>query len=107
MEVVPVDDLAGPLPQRHEVYAHGFGGVRRAEEVEEGSPDGVPWRGQRTLVDRGCEVVPQHGVAIERRRKDAGGGRRCHGCVDVGAAYAIEAREMGVGALAGVAAEDG
>ena len=105
--MVPVDDLAGPLPQRHEVYAHGFGGVRRAEEVEEGSPDGVPWRGQRTLVDRGCEVVPQRGVAVERRREDASGGRRCHGREDVGAADAVEAREMGVGALAGVAAEDG
>jgi len=105
--VVPVDDLAGPLPQRHEVRAHGFGGVRRAEEVEEGSPDGVPWRGRRTLVDRGCEVVPQRGVVVERRREDAGCGRRCHGREDVGAADAVEAREMGVGALAGVTAEDG
>lgn len=98
--MVPVDALAGALPQRHELGARKVGGARRAEEVEEGGADVVPRRRAR-----GREVVPQRGVAVERRREDAGGGGRGHDAV--GAADALEARDMGVGALAGVAAEDG
>jgi len=63
--------------------------------------------GRRTLIDRGREVVPQCGGIVERRSRDAGSGSRCHGREDVGAADAVEARNMGVGALTGVAVEDG
>lgn len=105
-EVVPVDGLAGALPQRHELGARAVAGARRAEEVEEGGADGVPRRGRRVVTGaRGREVVPQRGVAVERRREDAGGGRGGHGAV--GAADAVEALDVDVGALAGVAAEDG
>ena len=98
-EVVPVDGLAGALPQRHELCARAVGGARRAEEVEEGGAHGPPRRGR----GGGREVVPQRGVVVEGRREDAGGVGRGGGVV--GAADAVEAGEVGVGALAGVAAE--
>jgi len=63
--------------------------------------------GRRTLIDRGHEVVPQCGGIVERRSRDAGGGSRCDGREDVGAADVVQARNMGVGALTGVTVEDG
>lgn len=100
-EVVPVDGLAGALPHRQEVPARAVGGAWRAEEVEEGGTYGVPRRG-RVVGAWGREIVPQRRVAVEGRREGARRGVRRRGAVD----DAVEAGEVGVGALAGVAAED-
>lgn len=102
-EVVGVDALSVPLLQTHELGARPVGEVRPSEYPEECGADFRPLQRRPAGLHR--EVVPQGGVAVEGDGEDANEGADVGGVV--GAADAVESREVGDGALRGLAAEDG